>query len=72
MKEKNNPELAMDHTVYMPFKKLFAEKLHSKKSKIAPPQKKNHFFYFLSPKWPKLKDTWKIKVSRGYSTCGMN
>ena len=46
---KNNPELAMDHTVYMPFKKLFAEKLHSKKSKIAPPQK-NHFFYFLSPK----------------------
>ena len=46
---KNNPELVMDHIVYMSFKKLFAEKLHSKKSKISPLQK-NHFFYFLSPK----------------------
>lgn len=49
MKEKNNPELAMDHTVYMPFKKLFAEKLHSKKSKIAPPQKKKPFLLLLKP-----------------------
>ena len=34
----------MDHTVYMPFKKLFAENLHSKKSKIAPPPKKTISF----------------------------
>ena len=45
---KNNPELAMDHTVYMPFKKLFAENLHSKKSKIAPPKKKP-FLLLLKP-----------------------
>lgn len=29
----------MDHTVYMPFKKLFAENYIPKKSKIAPPKK---------------------------------
>lgn len=47
--------------------KLLAENLFTVQKKQNCPTP-----YFASPEWPKLKDTWKIEVSRGYSMGGMN